>query len=215
LKKEVYPITNSGELVPESLSSEFLKKKKLALTVLWHRLSDFPKHPKSEHQGLPISLLNLWLPLGVSIAGNSSQHPEQSTTTFPLRNLAAEIGEMIFLGQTIHRHHHPLNVGKKSQRQRWKGGEEGNLALDYDLGIGDDFVMPPSPTRHSVDEEEDGGGGVTYPTSVHERYIELYPGDAGKGLRQSKTQFEVWLENQKKRRKKIDGTRSQAKRNGP
>lgn len=52
-----------------------------------------------------------------------------------------------------------------------------------------------------MDEEEDGGGGVTYPTSVHECYIESYPGDAGKGLRQSKTQFEVWLENQKEEEK--------------
>jgi hypothetical protein len=76
---------------------------------------------------------------------------------------------------------------KKESTAEVEGREEGNLALDYDLGIGDDFVMPPSPTRHSVDEEEDGGGGVTYPTCVHECYIESYPGDAGKGLRQSKT----------------------------
>jgi hypothetical protein len=78
-----------------------------------------------------------------------------------------------------------------------KGEEEEDLALDVDLGIGDDFVMPPSPTRPSVDEENDGGVGITYQTHEKDRFIESYPGEAGKALRVSKTQFEIWLENQR------------------
>jgi len=76
--------------------------------------------------------------------------------------------------------------------------DENLASFNNDMGIGDDFVMPSPPTRASVEEDEDeGGGGNTYPTSKIDRFIESYPGDAGKGLRKSKTQFEVWLQNQK------------------
>jgi len=79
-----------------------------------------------------------------------------------------------------------------------EGGEEGNLAsFEEDMDIGDEFVMP-SPRRASVEEDEGGGGsGNTYPTRKVDRFIESYPGEAGKALRQSKTQFKVWLENQR------------------
>jgi hypothetical protein len=65
---------------------------------------------------------------------------------------------------------------------------------DIYTGIADDFVMPPSPRRASVEEEDNGGN--TYRTSQGERFIESYAGDAGKGLRKSKTRFEDWFENQ-------------------
>ena len=32
---------------------------------------------------------------------------------------------------------------------------------------------------------------------MKERFIELYRGEAGNGLRQSKTQYEVWLQDQR------------------
>lgn len=65
---------------------------------------------------------------------------------------------------------------------------------DIYTGIADEFVMPPSPRRASVEEEDNGGN--TYRTSQGERFIESYAGDAGKGLRKSKTRFEDWFENQ-------------------
>jgi hypothetical protein len=62
----------------------------------------------------------------------------------------------------------------------------------------DDFVMPLLPRRASVEEDDDHDeGGNTYPMSKAEHFIEYYAGDTGKGLRKSKTQFEVWLENQR------------------
>ena len=77
--------------------------------------------------------------------------------------------------------------------------------LDQPNGLGDDFVMP-SPTRGvSVEDEEHEDGGrntnLKGESEQNERFIESFPGEAGKGLRKSKTQFEVWLENQKKRGK--------------
>src|ERR1700728_1452025 len=50
---------------------------------------------------------------------------------------------------------------------------------DIYTGIADEFVMPPSPRRASVEEEDNGGN--TYRTSQGERFIESYAGDAGKG----------------------------------
>jgi hypothetical protein len=77
--------------------------------------------------------------------------------------------------------------------------------LDHPIGLGDDFVMP-SPTRGvSVEDEEHEDGGrktnLKGESEENERFIESFPGEAGKGLRKSKTQFEVWLENQKNEEK--------------
>jgi hypothetical protein len=66
-----------------------------------------------------------------------------------------------------------------------------------ETAIADDFVIPLSPRRASVEEEHEDEGGNTYPTAQGERFIESYAGDAGKGLRKTKTRFEVWLENQR------------------
>jgi hypothetical protein len=79
-----------------------------------------------------------------------------------------------------------------------EGELEGNL-VSFD-GIADDFIMPSPPRRASVEEDE-GEGGNTYPTSKGERFIESYPGEAGNGLRKSKTQFDVWFENQREEEK--------------
>ena len=67
---------------------------------------------------------------------------------------------------------------------------------DIDTGITDDFVLPLTSRRASVEEEVNDEERNTYPTSQEERFIESYAGDAGKGLRKSKTRFEDWLENQ-------------------
>ena len=85
---------------------------------------------------------------------------------------------------------------------------------DIDTGIADDFVLPLTSRRASVEKEVNDEERNTYPTSQEERFIESYAGDAGKGLRKSKTRFEDWLENQRGK-KKIHGTCSQAKKNGP
>ena len=71
--------------------------------------------------------------------------------------------------------------------------------VPVDTGIADEFVMPPQPRRpsESVEEEDGDEGGNTYPTSQGERFVESYAGDAGKGLRKSKTRFENWFENQR------------------
>jgi hypothetical protein len=78
------------------------------------------------------------------------------------------------------------------------GELDGNLhPFEDPFALGDDFVMPSPPRGASVEEDEGGGGGgSTDPTRDRERFIESYPGEAGKGLRKSKTQFDVWLQNQ-------------------
>ena len=68
---------------------------------------------------------------------------------------------------------------------------------DIDTGIADEFVLPLTPRRASVEEEVNDEERNTYLTSQEERFIESYAGDAGKGLRKSKTRFEDWLENQR------------------
>ena len=45
------------------------------------------------------------------------------------------------------------------------------------------------------DEEEDSREN-TYMTTKTDHFVESYPGDAGQGLRKSKTRFEEWLEIQ-------------------
>ena len=81
----------------------------------------------------------------------------------------------------------------------YDGGSQGDLAdLEYNIGISDDFEIPSPPREasvESIDMEGGGAGGDTYQTN--ERFIESYPGEAGNGLRHSKTQFEYWLENQR------------------
>ena len=76
---------------------------------------------------------------------------------------------------------------------------ENDLAtFEKDLGYVDDFVIP-SPPREASDEvrEATGGGGRIFTYQKNERFIESYPGEAGNSLRRSKTQYEVWLENQR------------------
>ena len=92
---------------------------------------------------------------------------------------------------------------KKESSTEIKDEMEGNLdCYEIDVGIGDDFVMPASPRGGSSgDVDADGGGENTNPTTKSERFIEPYPGEAGNGLRKSKTQFDVWLENQMKEEK--------------
>ena len=89
---------------------------------------------------------------------------------------------------------------KKGSLTDMEGELEGNL--DVFEGVADDFDMPSPPRRASVEEDEgEGGRGNTYPTSITDRFIESYPGKAGEGLRRTKTQFEVWLKNQREEEK--------------
>ena len=69
----------------------------------------------------------------------------------------------------------------------------------------------PSPPREGSEEVRDvggggrsgggGGGGFTYPKD--ECFIESYHGEADNGLRKSKTQFEIWLQNQREEGKNL------------
>jgi hypothetical protein len=90
---------------------------------------------------------------------------------------------------------------KKDSVSEYGGGMDGNLAgFGNDLGIADDFVFPSPPREASADDIDGGGvGGETYP--INERFIESYHGEAGNGLRQSKTTFEIWLKNQREEEK--------------
>jgi hypothetical protein len=90
---------------------------------------------------------------------------------------------------------------KKNRISELEGGLDENLAaFESHLDIGDEFVIPSAPREASVKERDSGGaGGNTYP--ANERFIESYHGEAGNGLRQSKTQFEFWLENQREEEK--------------
>jgi hypothetical protein len=88
---------------------------------------------------------------------------------------------------------------KRESLAEFPGESDGNLdPFVNDIGIGDDFVVSLPPRAASV-EVGDGAGGNTYPEN--ERFIESYPGEAGNGLRKSKTQFEVWFENQRNEQK--------------
>ena len=70
---------------------------------------------------------------------------------------------------------------------------------DLDTTLVDDFRPPTPPRGVSVEEEIEDGD--TYAVSKVERFIESYPGDAGQGIRKSKTRFEEWFENQKEEQK--------------
>lgn len=67
---------------------------------------------------------------------------------------------------------------------------------DFEYDHGEDLAMHSPPRMPSVEEGEDESED-TYRTSKAARFIESYPGDAGKGLRKSKTNFETWFENQR------------------
>jgi hypothetical protein len=84
-----------------------------------------------------------------------------------------------------------------------QGGLDGNLdRFDDEIGIGDHFVMPSPPREASVQYDEvEGGGGNTNPASGSERFFESYTGEASKGLRKTKTQYEDWFENQRNEEK--------------
>lgn len=88
---------------------------------------------------------------------------------------------------------------KKELLTGFQGELDGNLdPFEISIGLGDDFVMPSPPRGTSVEEDDrNGGGESTYRTSETERFIESYPGEPGKALRKSETQFDVWLKNQK------------------
>jgi hypothetical protein len=96
----------------------------------------------------------------------------------------------------------PKKLKKKSSTEL-KGELDGYLnAFEDEMGNGDDFVMPSPPRGASAnDDEGEGVGGNTNPGSDYVRFIESYAGDAGKGLRKSQTEFDVWLENQSKEEK--------------
>ena len=75
--------------------------------------------------------------------------------------------------------------------------EEDLAAFEKDLGFGGDFVMP-SPTRETSEEvREDAGGGWIFTYLKDEWFIKSYHGEVGNGLRRLKTQYKVWLENQR------------------
>ena len=80
---------------------------------------------------------------------------------------------------------------------------DGNLdRFEDEIGIGDQFVMPSPPREASVQNDEvGGGGGNTNPVSEREHFFELYTGEAGKGLRKTKTQYEDWFETQRNEEK--------------
>ena len=90
---------------------------------------------------------------------------------------------------------------KKDTINDFEAGMEGNLAgLENGLSVGDDFVFPSPPREVSVSDRDTGEvGGNTYLRNG--RFIESYPGEAGNGLRQSKTLYEVWLQNQREEEK--------------
>ena len=94
----------------------------------------------------------------------------------------------------------PLPKRQKRESLDDLEGELGEDLADFekDLGYGDDFVIP-SPPREPSDEvrETAGGGGRIFTYPKDERFIESYPGEAGNGLRRSKTGYEIWLENQR------------------
>ena len=81
---------------------------------------------------------------------------------------------------------------------------EGALdTLDLDTTLVDDLALHSPPRKVSVGVGEDEGDEdrETYPITKVERFIEPYPGDAGQGIRKSKTRFEEWFENQKEEEK--------------
>jgi hypothetical protein len=63
----------------------------------------------------------------------------------------------------------------------------------------DDFVLGSPPSERVAAAEEEGTEEGS--TLTVNRFIESYPGDAGQGIRKSKTQFENWYENQKDEQK--------------
>jgi hypothetical protein len=88
------------------------------------------------------------------------------------------------------------NPSPKRQHKNTPGNEEDPDDLEeiYTDPV-NDFV-PPSPPRSfgaKVLEQEEG---CTDLTTAFNRYVQPCPGDAGLGIRKSKTQFEEWLEVQ-------------------
>ena len=73
---------------------------------------------------------------------------------------------------------------------------------DCDTAVWPLPVSHPTPRMPSVEEVEEEQEN-SYRTSKTARFIESYPGDAGKGLRKSKTRFEIWLENQRGEEKNL------------
>jgi hypothetical protein len=73
---------------------------------------------------------------------------------------------------------------------------------NLDTNIVDDYFVPRSPPRPVTIEEDDNEEGFTYPSTNTDRFVEPYPGNAGKGIRKSKTRFEKWQEIQQDEGKK-------------
>jgi hypothetical protein len=88
------------------------------------------------------------------------------------------------------------NPSPKRQQKYSPGNEEcpDNLEEFYTDPV-DDFV-PPSPPRCFGAEDVEQDEGLTDPTRAFNRYVEAWPGDAGLGIRKSRTQFEEWLKIQ-------------------
>ena len=67
----------------------------------------------------------------------------------------------------------------------------------FDTQDVDDFVPPPPPgTPPHLTGRRVTVDNAAYPTTNMDRFVEPYPGDAGQGIRKSKTRFEKWLEIQ-------------------
>ena len=102
------------------------------------------------------------------------------------------------------RNEHPSPPPKRPNRNSPTSRElEEWVGVDIDTSIVDDFDMPSLvPTTRTSIEEDELERGNAYPTTRMDRFIESYPGDAGQGMRKSKTCFEEWLAIQEAEGKK-------------
>lgn len=90
---------------------------------------------------------------------------------------------------------------KRPRRNSPRRPEDSDSLDEFDFEVVDDFVPPSPPRRATVDDDSDEEGN-TYLTTETYRFVESYPGDAGQGLRKSKTRFEELLEIQEGEGKK-------------
>jgi hypothetical protein len=80
--------------------------------------------------------------------------------------------------------------------------EDSDSLEEFNTEIVDDFVPPSPPRRATVDKDNDEEGNTYLTSTERNRFVEAYPGDAGQGIRKSKTRFEEWLEIQEGEGKK-------------
>jgi hypothetical protein len=74
--------------------------------------------------------------------------------------------------------------------------EEPDILEEYHTEMVDDFMLPSPPRRATVEDDDEEDDEITYRNNKLDRYIEPYPGEAGQGMRTSKTRFEEWLRQQ-------------------